>query len=46
LDIDKHLVRIDGAVKEIIELSAKQLREEFEQYEVVAALQVSIGSCV
>jgi len=41
LDIEKHLVRVDGAVKEILELSAKQLREEFEQHEVVAALQVS-----
>ncbi|TKA73805.1 hypothetical protein B0A55_05529 [Friedmanniomyces simplex] len=39
LDYDTHRVRIDGAVKRSLELSASDLQHDFEQHDVVCALQ-------
>ena len=39
---EKHYVRIEGAVDNVIELSIQELRVDFEQHEVISSLQVSI----
>lgn len=39
IDEETHYVRIDGAVANVVEVSIKQLREDFEQHEVISALQ-------
>lgn len=39
IDGEKHVVRIDGAVETVMELSIAQLQNDFEQHTVVCALQ-------
>lgn len=39
IDAEKHLVRVDGAVQQPLELSVSQLRKDFTQHTVVCALQ-------
>ncbi|KAI9676427.1 MAG: hypothetical protein M1817_000584 [Caeruleum heppii] len=39
LDVNTHRVRVDGAVTNILQLSAEQLQHDFPQHEVVCALQ-------
>jgi DMSO/TMAO reductase YedYZ molybdopterin-dependent catalytic subunit len=39
-------VRIDGAVKKKVEFSMAELRNDFEQHQVIAALQVTIAMMV
>ncbi|KAK5200832.1 hypothetical protein LTR16_004733 [Cryomyces antarcticus] len=39
VDASKHIVRVDGAVGNILELSVDQLHKNFAQHEVVCALQ-------
>ena len=39
LDASTHIVRVDGAVQNILNLSINQLRDEFEQHDVVCVLQ-------
>ncbi|KAI5799248.1 Oxidoreductase, molybdopterin-binding domain-containing protein [Peziza echinospora] len=39
IDEETHYVRVDGAVDKIVELSIKDLRENYEQVEVISSLQ-------
>ena len=39
IDAAKHLVRIDGAVKNVLELSIGQIKNDFKQYDIICALQ-------
>ena len=39
IDATKHLVRVNGAVKNELKLSVEQLKTEFKQYDVTCALQ-------
>ena len=39
IDASKHRVRVDGAVRNVLDLSMKQLRSDFKQHEVVCVLQ-------
>ncbi|KAI9822582.1 MAG: hypothetical protein M1827_000301 [Pycnora praestabilis] len=39
LDAEKHVVRVDGAVNNILDLKISQLQNEFQQHEVTCALQ-------
>lgn len=39
IDGDRHVVRVEGAVEKQLELSVKQLQNDFEQHTVVCALQ-------
>ena len=43
-DEDTYIIKVDGLVENIVELKINSLRNEFEQVEVVAALQVCIDS--
>ena len=36
-------MRVDGAVDKVVELSIKDLRENYEQVEVISSLQVSLS---
>ncbi|KAI9834552.1 MAG: hypothetical protein M1819_002928 [Sarea resinae] len=39
MDAERHIVRVDGAVSNILELTVSQIQEDFQQHEVVCALQ-------
>ncbi|KAI9722937.1 MAG: hypothetical protein M1812_001386 [Candelaria pacifica] len=39
IDSDKHIVRVDGAVNNILEFSVDQLKQDFPQHELCCALQ-------
>lgn len=41
-DEDAYTIKVDGLVSRILELKIKDLRNGFEQVDIIAALQVSI----
>lgn len=41
-DEDTYTIKVDGLVSENLELKIKDLKKDFEQVEVVAALQVCL----
>ena len=45
-DEDTYIIKVDGLVENIVELKINSLRNEFEQVEVVAALQVCMNTLV
>ena len=43
-DEDTYIIKVDGLVGNVVELKINSLRNEFEQVEVVAALQVCMDT--
>lgn len=39
IDVDNHILRVDGAVAKVLELTITQLKQDFQHHEIICALQ-------